>query len=157
VSRDELFRRVRAIYSDADAAVAGAGPRCDASGRCCRFAEWGHVLFLSHLEAEVLLADAPAYPQPVSADACPFQVEKLCTAREPRPLGCRVYFCDPAYQERGQEIMENALRRLKELADEAGAGWRYAPLHVFLNAAPPRPTVPATGPGRVTLPLVPPA
>ena len=43
----------------------------------------------------------PPYEQPVTADFCPFQKDNLCTAREPRPLGCRVYFCDPAYQETG--------------------------------------------------------
>jgi superfamily I DNA/RNA helicase len=29
-----------------------AGPVCVASGRCCRFKEYGHTLFLSNLEAE---------------------------------------------------------------------------------------------------------
>src|SRR5437868_14927700 len=96
---DDLRRRVLAIYAETDAAVAAAGPKCDASGRCCRFKEWGHVLFLSGLESEVLLESAPAFQPPVSADFCPFQKENLCTAREPRPLGCRIYFCDPAYQD----------------------------------------------------------
>ena len=62
-------------------------------------------------------------------DFCPFQKGNLCTAREPRPLGCRVYYCDPAYQETGSRITEEYLRRLKRLADEHGADWRYAPLH----------------------------
>ena len=62
-------------------------------------------------------------------------MDNLCTAREPRPLGCRVYFCDPAYQDTGNAITETYLRRLKELADEHGTGWRYAPLHDFLNEA----------------------
>ncbi|HEY2269223.1 MAG TPA: hypothetical protein VGI96_41855, partial [Streptosporangiaceae bacterium] len=128
----DLRERVRAIYAGADAAVAAAGPRCDASGRCCRFAEYGHTLFVSQLEADVLLADAPPFAGPVTPDACPFQVGNLCTARGPRPLGCRVYFCDPAYQEMGQRISETYLRQLKDLADELGVGWRYAPLHEFL-------------------------
>lgn len=129
----DLRRRVFEVYAAADAAVAAAGPRCDASGRCCRFKEYGHTLFVSHLEADVLLAAAPPYELPVSGDFCPFQVDDLCTAREPRPLGCRVYFCDPDYQETGNEITEAGLRRLKALAAEFDAGWRYAPLHVFLN------------------------
>jgi Fe-S-cluster containining protein len=129
----DLRARVLAIYAAADAVVAAAGPRCDASGRCCRFKEYGHTLFISNLEAEVLLEAAPPYAKPVSGDACPFQVDNLCTARDPRPLGCRVYFCDPTYQETGNAITETYLRRLKELATEVGAAWRYAPLHVFLN------------------------
>lgn len=128
-----LNQRVLAIYAEADAAVATAGPRCDASGRCCRFKEYGHTLFISQIEADVLLESAPAYDKPVSADFCPFQVDNLCTAREPRPLGCRVYFCDSTYQDTGNQITETGLRQLKQLAEELGQGWRYAPLHVFLN------------------------
>ena len=122
------------LYREVDREVAAAGPVCVASGRCCRFKEYGHTLFLSRLEAEVLLAAAPPYdPAAVTADFCPFQKGNLCTAREPRPLGCRVYYCDPAYQETGRRISETYLRRLKGLAEEHGLPWRYAPLHVFLN------------------------
>jgi Fe-S-cluster containining protein len=133
---ETVHRRVLEIYREADAAVAAAGPVCIASGRCCRFKEYGHSLFLSNLEAEVLLAAAPPYEQPVSSDFCPFQKENLCTAREPRPLGCRVYFCDPNYQDKSHEITETYLRRLKALAAEHGLDWQYAPLHHFLNQAP---------------------
>jgi hypothetical protein len=143
--------RVLRIYAEADAEVAAAGPRCEASGRCCRFAEYGHVLFISSLEADVLLAEAPPYARPASPDTCPFQVDKLCTARGPRPLGCRVYFCDPAYQETGNRITETYLRKLKQLADELGAEWRYAPLHHFLNEAGPTAAPPAST--RIALPM----
>jgi hypothetical protein len=132
---EEVRRQVLELYQEVDRAVADAGPLCVASGRCCRFKEFGHVLFVSSLEAEVLLANAPPYEAPVSSAFCPFQKENLCTAREPRPLGCRVYYCDPHYQETGNRITEVYLHRLKELAQEHGVEWRYAPLHVFLNEA----------------------
>jgi Fe-S-cluster containining protein len=130
---DELRRQVLELYRQVDADVARAGPVCVASGRCCRFKEYGHTLFLSNLEAEALLAEAPPYEKPVSADFCPFQKGNLCTAREPRPLACRVYYCDPTYQETGNALSEEYLRRLKQLAEEFGLTWRYAPLHCFLN------------------------
>ncbi len=130
----ELRRRVLELYREVDADVRAAGPVCVASGRCCRFKEYGHVLFVSNLEADVLLAGAPPYETPVSPDFCPFQKDRLCTAREPRPLGCRVYYCDPAYQETGAAITEKYLNQLKALAEEHGVAWRYAPLHTFLNA-----------------------
>jgi Fe-S-cluster containining protein len=128
-----IAERLEAIYAAADAAVADAGPRCDASGRCCRFREYGHTLFISQIEAEYLLSRAPAFVGPVSDAACPYQVENLCTVRESRPLGCRVYFCDPAYQDTGARISERGVKELKALADEYELGWRYAPLHVFLR------------------------
>ncbi len=131
----ERRRQVLALYAEVDAEVRAAGPVCVASGRCCRFKEYGHTLFVSSLEAEVLLDAAPPYETPVSSDFCPFQKENLCTAREPRPLGCRVYYCDPKYQETGNQITETYLRRLKEMTVEQGVEWRYAPLHTFLNGA----------------------
>lgn len=151
----DVRHRVLALYAELDQEITAAGPRCDASGRCCRFREYGHTLFLSHLEADVLLASAPPFAQPVSADFCPFQVDKLCTAREPRPLGCRVYFCDPSYQETGQALSEKYVRKLKDLADELGLGWQYAPLQVFLNRAPPRSstTTATVDDGRIALPM----
>ena len=130
-----LRENVLELYAEVDREVAAAGPVCVASGRCCRFKEYGHVLYLSNLEADVLLANAPPYEQPVTADYCPFQKGHLCTAREPRPLGCRIYYCDPSYQDTGNQITEEHLRRLKQLAQEHGVAWHYAPLHYFLNAA----------------------
>jgi hypothetical protein len=155
----ELRERVLRVYAAVDAAVAAAAPRCDASGRCCRFTEYGHTLFLSQFEADILLESAPPFVKPVTRHGCPFQVDNLCTARGERPLGCRIYFCDPAFQEQQGPITEAAVSKLKRLADEFGTGWRYAPLHVFLNdssrpqddgpsnAAPPAPS-------RMSLPVV---
>ena len=90
---------------------------------------------VSAIEAEVLLHAAPAYEKPVDEAFCPFQKGNLCTAREPRPLACRIYYCDPNYQETGNRITEIGLHRLKTLAREHGLEWQYAPLHHFLNAA----------------------
>jgi Fe-S-cluster containining protein len=125
-------RQVLELYKEADKEVAAAGPVCVGSGRCCRFKEYGHVLYLSRMEADVLLSAAPPYEKPVSDEFCPFQKENLCTAREPRPLSCRVYFCDPAYQQTGNAITEKYVAKLKQLAEQHGLEWRYAPLHEFL-------------------------
>src|ERR1700722_17072917 len=110
---DLVRQKILEVYDKADRAVTAAGPRCDASGRCCRFKEYGHTLFISHFEAELLLESAPPYTPPVSPDGCPFQVEGLCTARDARPLGCRIYFCDPAYEETGNRVTEAAVAGLK--------------------------------------------
>ena len=150
----DLRRDVLEVYAAADAAVRAAGPRCDSSGRCCRFTEYGHTLFISQFEADILLESAPPYPKPVTRDGCPFQIDNLCTARDARPLGCRIYFCDPSYQETGNRITEEALSKLKRIADAHDAGWNYAPLHVFLNAAADTMTPAGQSGRRVPLPLV---
>ncbi len=130
---EAVKRKVLDLYAEVDREVAAAGPLCVASGRCCRFKEHGHVLYLSKLEADVLLDAAPPYETPVTDEFCPFQKNNLCTAREPRPLACRIYFCDPAYQETGNRVTEQSLQRLKALCDAEGLDWQYAPLHQFLN------------------------
>jgi hypothetical protein len=131
--RAALRQRVMKLYDSADEEIHSHRPVCVASGKCCRFIEYGHTLFLSHLEAEVLLHNAPAYDKPTNRGFCPFQVNNLCTAREQRPLGCRVYFCDPNYAGKGEVITEKYLAELKSLSEESGVGWDYRPLHAFLD------------------------
>ncbi|MSR32003.1 MAG: hypothetical protein EXR99_10905 [Gemmataceae bacterium] len=128
-----LRQAILAVYDSAEQEIARHGPVCQASGKCCRFKEYQHTLFLSNLEAGVLLKTAPPYAPPTDPAFCPFQKGSLCTAREERPLGCRVYFCDPAFQDKMPAITEKYVRQLKDLADEQDIPWRYAPLHHFLD------------------------
>lgn len=128
---------VRQLYAELDGAVAAYGPVCRLSGRCCRFLEYDHTLFISAPEAELLLAEAPPPVRALDDGAtCPWQDEQgRCCAREARPLGCRVYFCDPAYQTHASALSEQFIARLKRLVEEHGLAWRYAPLHDHLRAA----------------------
>ena len=128
---------LHAIYAELDAEVARRGPACALSGRCCRFAEFDHTLFVSAPEAALLVADAPEPSRPLDQGAtCPWQDDGgRCSAREARPLGCRVYFCDPAYAPQAPELSERYLCRLKRLAEQRGLPWHYAPLHHHLQAA----------------------
>jgi hypothetical protein len=126
---------LRVLYAELDAAVARLAPACAISGRCCRFREYGHTLFLSHTEAEYLVSEAP---QPARAlddgETCPWQDDRgRCTAREARPLGCRVYFCDPAFEGAAPVLSERFIARLKGMADRHGLPWDYAPLHRHLH------------------------
>ena len=140
---------LRVLYGDLDAAVARFGPSCELSGRCCRFAEYDHTLFVSAPEMAVLLADAPPPSRPLDdGETCPWQdLKGRCTAREARPLGCRVYYCDPTYQDHAHALSEAFLGRMKRLVDDLELPWNYAPLHHHLRQAeaegrfpPPRAT-----------------
>lgn len=132
---DPLLRReLEVIYDDLQEEIVAAGPVCQLSGRCCRFDEFGHTLFLSNLEAELFLEEGLPPGSSATGTGCPFQKGKLCTARERRPLGCRVFFCDPSYQERAAALSEQYVARLKELAVRLGKGWEYAPLGRVLQA-----------------------
>jgi Fe-S-cluster containining protein len=128
---------LRALYADLDAEVSRRGASCALSGRCCRFAEYGHTLFLTAAEAALLLDEAPPPSRPLDdGETCPWQDARgRCTARDARPLGCRVYFCDPAFQAQAPELSEAYIARLRRLADEFGLPWQYAPLHDHLRQA----------------------
>ena len=132
-----LREALTALYRDLDAAVASAGPACALSGRCCRFAEYGHTLFVSVPEMMLLLAEAPAPVRPLDDGvSCPWQDEGgRCNAREARPLGCRVYYCDESYQETSHALSETFLARLKRLTADLGLPWGYAAFHSHLRRA----------------------
>ena len=126
---------LKALYAELDAEVAAAGPRCELSGRCCRFAEYDHTLFVAAVEAALLLEEAPPPVRPLDDGAtCPWQdAAGRCTARAARPSGCRVFFCDPAYRDLMPELAERHLDRLKALVQRHGLPWNYAPLHHHLR------------------------
>jgi Fe-S-cluster containining protein len=122
-----------AIYNALDADVRAEGPVCDLSGRCCRFRKYGHTLFITRSEAELLLECGLPDGAVIDEGSCPFQQGKLCTARDRRPLGCRVYYCDPSYAGRGEALSERYIAHLKDLHRTSDAEWEYRPLHHFLR------------------------
>jgi Fe-S-cluster containining protein len=132
-ARSEL----RQVYEELDAEIARLSPRCELSGRCCRFLEYEHTLFLSTIEADYLLRAAPPPVRELDDGAtCPWQNESgRCTAREGRPLGCRVYFCDPKYIEQAPELSERYLAKIKSITARGGLPWDYASLHRHLEGA----------------------
>ena len=131
VADDPVAEEIHAIYHELDQEIAQLAPRCQVSGLCCRFAEYGHTLFVSEPEFTVLMNEAPSPSRPFDDGAtCPWQdLKGRCTAREARPLGCRVYFCDPKYEPHAPEITERFLARLNRLAERYALNWNYAPLH----------------------------
>ena len=130
---DLLRAGLLTIYADLAHDVAQAGPVCEVSGRCCRFEEYGHTLFISRTEAELLLEQGLPANSVVEAASCPFQIHNLCTARERRPLGCRVYFCDPNYAGTGEALSEKYIAQLKQLHNDTETPWEYRPLVHFLR------------------------
>jgi hypothetical protein len=128
---------LHALYAELDAEVQRLGPVCALSGRCCRFAEYGHTLFLSGPEAALLLDEAPPPCRELDSGAsCPWQdAAGRCTARASRPLGCRIFYCDPRYQDNAARLSEAFIGRLKRLVDDHDLAWNYAPLHHHLHQA----------------------
>jgi len=124
--RGDLFARMAAIYSELDREIEAIKPRCINRGACCRFGSYGHRLFVSSVELAYFQAAAEVGQRSTpTGDICPYQVSGLCTARQRRPLGCRIFFCDPASQEWQGPLYEHYMDRLKTLGEEFGIEYRY--------------------------------
>lgn len=136
LSLEDALNELGALYARVDAEIASHAPVCQLSSRCCRFREYGHDLFVSGLEHEYWLRSgepAVAGDRWKPGENCPWQSENgRCHARSGRPLGCRVYFCDPAYGEVMPEIMEPAISTIKRITRQAGMDWEYRPAHEHL-------------------------
>ncbi len=85
----------------------------------------------------------PAGQGEVDNRDCPWQVEGLCAARQGRPLGCRIYFCDRDGVLWRQELYERSHRRLVELHREYAIPYRYLEWRQALEqlALPPGPAL----------------
>jgi Fe-S-cluster containining protein len=131
---ESIAAELEAVYAYIAAQVesrAPAPPLCTASGRCCRFEEYGHRLYVTGLEAAYTLSRlgrALGENETEAARArggCPFQVERLCDVHQIRPLGCRVYYCDPSAKEWQELLSERTLAEVRKIHDRHGIPYRY--------------------------------
>lgn len=123
---DALAADMADFYADLDAAIAAHRPTCWNKGACCKFADYGHKLFVTSVElAYFVRGQCHAWIPPTDHTACPYQQGGLCTAREHRPMGCRVFFCDPAAQHWQNDEYERQLEKLKAIGNRHGVDYRY--------------------------------
>src|SRR5262245_11850914 len=122
-----LDARMSEFYRRVDADIAAHRPVCVTRGACCKFAEYGHKLYVSAVELQYFISrQSSLRPRPVPSEAqCPCQVGGLCTARHRRPRGCRVFFCDPAAQKWQPEEYERGLAELKQIEADFHIDYQY--------------------------------
>ena len=146
VTRPPIETALRHLYHDLDQQVAAGEAVCQSSGRCCRFDQFGHRLYVTGLEIAWFLrrtandgdlSDAEhqstsagiGLPQlvarPPSTDGCPYQVDKLCNVHTVRPMGCRVFFCQGGTESWQQELYEKYLARLRTLHEKHELPYAY--------------------------------
>jgi Fe-S-cluster containining protein len=141
-ARPEVEAAIDAVLVMIDDAVHAMRPHCLASGHCCRFEAHGHRLYASGLEVARCIAICEAEGRGISAadvtaaverGDCPWQIGRLCTAREGRPTGCRVYFCDPRVGELVPELAERAHAEIRSIHDRFEIPYAYGEWRALLH------------------------
>ncbi len=122
-----MHKCLSAFYEDLDSAIAARAPVCTNRGLCCNFESYGHDLFVTSVElAHFVAGHADAWKQPTAQRSCPYQIDGKCTARDHRPMGCRVFFCDESSRDWQNAEYEKRLAELKRIGDDLNIEYRYA-------------------------------
>lgn len=145
----ELIAAVGSLYQEVGDEIAARAPTCWNRGDCCRFGAYGHRLYVTAVEVAYYLshdrapvrATGPSSGLPVlegpEADACPHAFDGQCHARAARPLGCRIFYCDPAAQDWQGPLTETYLARLRELHERFDVAYFYADWMQVMRALGP--------------------
>lgn len=159
--REEIARPVEAVYQALADAVAVRRPVCRASGRCCRFDEFGHRLYVTTLESAKFVADLRRATEEATVrggvkveaggklslpvvevgklalasdgGGCRFQMGGLCGVHALRPMGCRIYFCDETSTAWQHELYEKLHGRLRALHEELKVPYFYVEWRLALQ------------------------
>lgn len=134
-----IVAELESVYAYIAAQVESRRPICGQSGRCCRFAEYGHRLYTTGLEAAYTIVRLPTalerdrLEEARRAGGCPFQVANLCGMHDIRPLGCRVYYCDPTAQGWQEELSERMLAGIRRIHERHALPYRYGEWRAMLS------------------------
>lgn len=157
--RPDVDASLREAHESIAGDVRASSPVCTASGRCCDFRRTGHDLFVTGLEVAWTLdripaeraVDAAGIAAAEARGDCPFLVADgsigRCGVHPARPMGCRVYFCDPTRDRFVQDLAERGASLVRAMHDRFGVPYVYAEWRALLRcfadagiaAAPTRP------------------
>ena len=137
--RDDVVAAVQALYARVTHEIDQRRPVCLVSGRCCRFEEFGHRLFVTTIELAAVLHNLPPHHLPpfLPPTGCPFQLNKLCTVHSIRPFGCRMFFCDATSTNWQNAAYERFHAELKALHQTLDVPYAYLEWRTALSAILP--------------------
>jgi Fe-S-cluster containining protein len=129
-ARPEVRAAVKNVYLALQDAIDLRKPVCVTSGRCCRFDEFGHKLFVTTMELGTFLHELEAsqagpFRAGSSERFCPFQQTNLCSVHPIRPFGCRIFFCDATSTDWQQAQYSRFHEELKRLHQELQVRYFY--------------------------------
>ena len=127
-SKPAFLSGLAEIYEQVEAELADYHCRCMGGGVCCRFDLVEHRLFVSTGELALLTSEPPPAPEACRKMRCPYQLGPKCSARDRRPLGCRIFFCRPDEGNSPQGTYEEYHRRIRSLHQTHWVPYGYAEL-----------------------------
>jgi len=133
--RPEVAEAIERLYAELQLEIDARRPLCVISGRCCKFDEYGHRLYVTTLELATFMRRRAGTPVPEFTDpgSCPFQSNKLCGVHAIRPFGCRMFFCDATAADWQQAAYERYHAKLKQLHEELAVPYAYVEWRVALG------------------------
>ncbi len=138
-SRAEVRDAIARVHDEIAHEVGALSPVCEQSGRCCRFEEYGHRLYVTGLETAgtllgaglidadgniLIKTDAPAEAA-TAGGLCPLAVGRACGVHAARPAGCRVFYCDPIWAPAMGRVSERAAGEIRAMHERFGVRYRY--------------------------------
>jgi len=128
--REDVRAAVLGVYERLQREIEKRRPVCVMSGRCCRFEEFGHRLFVTTMELATFVAALAPSERDIQSPqwdgaGCPFQAGKMCRVHTIRPFGCRVFFCDSTAQTWQEDQYQRFHQQLKNLHQEMGVPYYY--------------------------------
>src|SRR4051794_25308496 len=90
-ARPDVVKAIGEVYRDLQREIDARKPICVVSGRCCRFEEYGHRLFVTTVEMAAFYRSCEPASGPWDGRGCPFQSRGLCGVHAIRPFGCRIF------------------------------------------------------------------
>ena len=135
-ARPDVEAAIQALYADVQSAIDARRPACAVSGRCCRFEEYGHRLYVTTLELAAFVRQHTTETPTEAWDGtgCPFQRARLCSVHGIRPFGCRMFFCDATSTEWQNDAYERFHARIQQLHAELGVPYFYVEWRAALRA-----------------------
>jgi len=122
--RADVIEAMHRFYLEVTRRVAAHGATCWNRGACCRFGQYGHRLYVTSLEVAFYLSGG-CEADPADTDACPHARDGRCHVRDLRPMGCRVFYCDPGAQEWQGPLTEELLAKLRRLHEQLDVPYAY--------------------------------
>lgn len=139
-SRADVRDAIARVHDAIAGEVVALAPVCEQSGRCCRFEEYGHRLYVTGLETAatllgaglvdadgniLIITDAPADAATAVGGLCPLATGRACGVHADRPAGCRVFYCDPIWAPATGRVSERAAGEIRAMHERFGVPYRY--------------------------------